>query len=165
MTLEQLSLISQIVSAIAVIASLIFVGIQLSQATAAIRASSSEAHAALYTELVHSIIDNADFAKIWTVGTADPSALSEEEWVRFVAYSSALFRQYETSRVQWLRGRLDDEHWQTIQKQAVSLRTLPGLEAAWRVRGHWYSQDFRDWFEGLEPYDAPGPYERKPRSA
>ena len=160
MTLEELSLVAQIGSAVAVIASLIFVGFQLRQATAAIRASSSEAHAALYTELVHSIIDNADFARIWTIGLEDPKSLSDEEWVRFVAYASALFRQYETSRVQWLRGRLEDEHWRTIENQAISFGNLPGLEAAWKLRGHWYSPDFRAWFEGLEPYEAPRAYER-----
>lgn len=161
MNLEQASLVAQIVSAIAVIASLIFVGFQLRQATAAIRASSSEAHSALYTELVHSIIDNADFARIWTAGLNDPTALSEEEWVRFVAYASALFRQYESSRVQWQKGRLDDEHWQTIEKQATTFGHLPGLMIAWKLRGHWYSPDFRTWFESLEPYDAPAAYGRE----
>lgn len=160
MTLEQASLVAQVVSAVAVIASLIFVGFQLRQATAAIRASSSVAHAALYTELVHSIIDNEDFAQIWSDGLADPKALSEAEWTRFVAYASALFRQYELSRVQWQNGRLDAEHWHTIEKQATSFGHLPGLKAAWRLRGHWYSPDFREWFESLEPVDAPGAYER-----
>ena len=160
MTLEQASLVAQIVSALAVIASLIFVGVQLKQATAAIRGSSSEAHAALYTELVHSIIDNADFARIWSVGLSDPNALREDEWVRFVAYASALFRQYETSRVQWQKGRLDNEHWHTIEKQAISFGHLPGLKAAWKVRGHWYSPDFRVWFEGLDARDAPAAYDR-----
>ena len=160
MTLEQASLIAQIVSAVAVIASLIFVGVQLKQATAAVRASSSEAHAALYTELVHSIIDHPDFARIWSIGLTDPKALSEEEWVRFVAYSSALFRQYETSRVQWLKGRLDAEHWHTIEKQAISFGDMPGLKAAWKVRRHWYSRDFRAWFDGLDAKDVPLPYGR-----
>lgn len=160
MTLEQASLVAQIVSAIAVIASLIFVGVQLRQATAAIQASSSEAHAALYTELVHSIIDNADFARIWATGLNDPKSLSNEDWVRFVAYASALFRQYESTRVQWLKGRLDDEHWHTIEKQATSFGHLPGLKLAWKLRGHWYSPDFQAWFESLEPYDAPAVYER-----
>ena len=59
MTLEQLSFLAQIISAVAVIASLVFVGYQLRQATAAIRASSSQAHSSLYTDLVRSIIDNA----------------------------------------------------------------------------------------------------------
>ena len=105
MTLEQASLVAQIISAVAVIASLIFVGVQLRQATAAIRGSSSEAHAALYTELVDSIIDNADFARIWSVGLTDPKALGEEEWVRFVAYSSALFA---STRPLASSGRRDD---------------------------------------------------------
>lgn len=160
MNLEQASLVAQIVQGIAVIASLIFVGVQLRQATAAIRASSSEAHAALYTELVHSIIDNEDFARIWSVGLSDPKSLREEEWVRFVAYSSALFRQYETSRVQWQNGRLDNEHWHTVEKQAISFGHMPGLKAAWKVRGHWYSPDFRAWFEGLTAKDAPAAYGR-----
>ena len=160
MTLEQASLVAQIVSAIAVIASLIFVGVQLKQTTAAIRGSSSEAHAGLYTQLVHSIIDNADFARIWSVGLTDPKALREDEWVRFVAYSSALFRQYETSRVQWQKGRLDDEHWHTVEKQAINFRHMPGLKAAWNVRGHWYSPDFRDWFESLDAIEAPSAYGR-----
>ena len=56
MTLEQASLIAQIVSAIAVIASLVFVGIQLNRATSAIRATSSQAHSSMYTDLVQSII-------------------------------------------------------------------------------------------------------------
>lgn len=160
MSLEQASLLAQIASAMAVIASLIFVGFQLRQATAAIRASSSVAHAALYTELVHSIIDNADFAMIWSKGLADPKTLTESEWVRFVAYASALFRQYESSRVQWQNGRLDDEHWHTIENQAITFGHLPGLKAAWKLRGQWYSPDFRAWFESLEPADMSRVYER-----
>src|SRR5919107_4593385 len=98
MTLEQASLVAQIASAVAVIASLIFVGFQLRQATAAIRGSSSQAHSELYTTLVQSIIDHGDFARIWSTGLSDPASLTQEEWVRFVAYASALFRLYESSR-------------------------------------------------------------------
>ena len=95
MTLEQWAFIAQIVSAIAVIASLVFVGLQLKHATATIRATSSQAHSSLYTDLVQSIIDNADFARLWSIGLTEPKKLTEDEWVRFVAYASALFRLYE----------------------------------------------------------------------
>ena len=159
-TLEQASLIAQIASAIAVIASLIFVGFQLKRATSAIRASSSQAHSSMYTELVRSIIDNADFAGTWSVGLSDPKALSEAEWVRFVAYASALFRLYESSRIQWLNGRLDEEHWHTIERQAADFGHLPGLQLAWNLRGHWYSPEFRSWFDGLTPAEQPLPYAR-----
>lgn len=160
MTLEQWSYAAQVVSAIAVIASLIFVGFQVRKATAAIRATSSQAHSSLYTDLVKSIIDNADFARVWSIGLMDPKALKEEEWVRFVGYASALFRLYESSRVQWLNGRLDEEHWHTIERQAVDFGHLPGLQVAWQLRGHWYSPEFRAWFDGLAPADVPRPYAR-----
>ena len=160
MTLEQASFVAQIVSAVAVIASLIFVGFQLKHATAAIRATSSQAHAGLYTDLVRSIIDNADFARTWSIGLTDPKAVTESEWVRFVAYASALFRLYESSRVQWLNGRLDEEHWYTIERQAADFGHLPGLQIAWKLRGHWFSPEFRAWFDGLTPAEAPRPYAR-----
>ena len=160
MTLEQASFVAQIASAVAVIASLIFVGFQLKHATAAIRGSSSQAHSGIYTALVQSIVNNADFARIWSIGLTEPNALAKEEWVRFVAYASALFRLYESSRVQWQHGRLDDEHWHTIEKQAISFGHLPGLKAAWKLRCDWYSPDFRAWFESLEPGSPPTVYER-----
>jgi hypothetical protein len=160
MTLEQASFVAQIVSAIAVIASLIFVGFQLRRATSAIRATSSQAHSSLYTDLVRSIIENADFARVWSIGLMDPKALKQDEWVRFVAYASALFRLYETSRVQWLNGRLDEEHWHTIEHQAADFGHLPGLQLAWKLRGHWYSREFRGWFDGLTPAETPRPYAR-----
>lgn len=160
MTLEEWAFVAQIVSAIAVVASLVFVGIQLRHATAAIRATSSQAHSSLYTDLVQSIIDNADFARAWSIGINDPKKLSEEEWVRFVAYASALFRLYESSRVQWLNGRLDEEHWHTIERQAADFGHLPGLQSAWELRSHWYSPEFRAWFDALAPSEPPRPYAR-----
>lgn len=158
MSLEELAFLAQIISAIAVVASLAFVGFQLSKATAAIRASSSQAHSSLYTDLVRSIIDNDDFARVWSIGLDDPKSLKQHEWVRFVAYSSALFRLYESSRVQWLNGRLDEEHWRTIERQAGDFGRMPGLKAAWALRGHWYSPEFRQWFENLAPSGELGPY-------
>lgn len=160
MTLEQLAFWSQILSAFAVIASLVFVGLQLSKATAAIRAQSSQAHSGLYTELVRSIIDNGDFARSWAVGQSDPNALDEGEWTRFVAYASALFRLYESSRVQWLNGRLDGEHWHTIERQAADFGHTPGLKIAWDLRRHWFSEDFQAWFDGLAPTEQRQPYAR-----
>src|SRR4029079_5495366 len=160
MSLEQASFVAHIVSALAVIASLIFVGFQLRKTTSAIRATSSQAHAGLYTDLVRSIIDNPEFAHAWSIGLTEPAALKEEEWVQFVAYASALFRLYESSRVQWLNGRLDEEHWHTVERQAMDFGHLPGLRLAWNLRGHWFSPEFRAWFEGLAREKDHKPYER-----
>jgi hypothetical protein len=127
MTLEQWSFIAQIVSAIAVIASLIFVGIQLKHAASAIRLSSSQAHSALYIELVRSVVEDADFSRIWTAALADPDGAGEADWARFVSFTGAFFRLYEASRVQWLNKQLDEEHWRTVERQAADFRQYPGV--------------------------------------
>jgi hypothetical protein len=150
MSLEQASLVAQIVSALTIIASLIFVGIQVRQATSALRNSSSQSHSAIYTQIISTVIENADYASIWRRGLIDPASLNDDEWVRFVAYTSGMFRFYESSRVQWLRGNLDDEHWQNIEQQIRTLGAQPGVRAWWKLRGHWHSKAFRSWFEGLE---------------
>lgn len=161
MSLEQISLIAQVVSAVAVIASLIFVGSELKQATHAMRNASSQAHSANYTDIVKSIIENGDFAKIWLSALIDPDQPSDEEWVRFVGYTSALFRFYESSRVQWIRGQLDEEHWQTIEQQVKSFAGQPGIQAWWRLRRHWHSEAFQHWFESLPTAEMIPLYGRK----
>jgi hypothetical protein len=149
MSLEQASLVAQIISAVAIIGSLIFVGVQLRQATSAMRNSSSQAHSAIYTGLVSTIIENADFASIWRRGLADPSTLDDDDRVRFIAYTSAQFRFFESSRVQWLQHQLDDEHWQNIDAQVRNFASQPGVQAWWKARRDWHSGAFRTWFESL----------------
>lgn len=109
MSLEQVSLVAQIVSALAIIASLIFVGVQLRQATSAMRNSSSQAHSAIYTGLVSTIIENADFASIWRRGLNDPSSLTEDDWVpsspiRAPSSVSLNHRACSGSRACWTRN-------------------------------------------------------------
>jgi hypothetical protein len=160
MSLEQFSFLAQIISALVVVASLIFVGFQLKHAAAAIRVASSQAHVECYTDLAKCVIDNADFARIWRVGLAQPKVLKEDEWVRFVAYANALFRLYESSRVQWLNGRLDEEHWRTVEQQVAEFWPMPGLQGAWKARGEGFSSEFRSWFENYVPKVATPPYLR-----
>lgn len=154
MSLEQASLLAQIASAVAVIASLLFVGIQLRQAIKTVRASTSQAHSAMYHSINASIIEDAGFARIWRELLADADAGNSDERVRFVAFVSSVFRFYESSRVQWLRGQLDQEHWQTIERQAISYAAQPGIKAWWTLRRHWHSDEFRRWFEALPASDA-----------
>ena len=161
MTLEQWSFAAQIISAIAVIASLIFVGLQLQHAASAIRLSSSQAHSALYIELVRSVVENPDFSRIWTAALMDPGAVNDEEWARFVSFTGAFFRLYEASRVQWKNRQLDEEHWYTIERQAADFRQYAGVRKAWDLRSHWYSEDFRTWFEALLAEREHEPYARK----
>lgn len=158
MSLEQASLISQIVSAIAVIASLGFIGFQLLQNTRAVRASTSQAHSATYLQAVESLFADAQMASIWRRGLGNFDSLDEDERVRFLAFTSALFRFYDASRIQMLHGQLDPEHWHTIEQQVISLAGQPGIGAWWKLRRGWHSEDFQRLFESVTPAPADALY-------
>lgn len=161
MTLEDWSALAQLVGAFGVIASLIFVGFQLRQNTKAVRASTSQGHSTTYQDVIAHLIDGADFPRIWRIALAEPEKITEDERVRFLAFVSALFRFYEASQVQFLRGQLDKEHWHTIHQQAINLAAQPGIKAWWVLRRHWHSKPFQDWFEALEAPTSPGLYDIK----
>ncbi|MGQ0533574.1 MAG: hypothetical protein ACT4OF_12925 [Caulobacteraceae bacterium] len=164
MSLEQWSYLGEIIGAIAVVASLIFVGVQLRQNTKAVRAQTSQAHAVGYQQIIAGISDNGEFARIWRIGLSDYENLNPDERARFLAFTSMLFRFYESSQVQMLRGMLDAEHWHTIEQQVADLVTQPGIQAWWNLRSHWHSARFREWIEGL-PKRAPARIYDKPPDA
>ena len=157
MSLQMLTAIAQISTAVAIVPSLIFLGIQINQATRAVKASASQAHAAMYHALSASIVDNPQgFARIWRKGLRGADALSDEELARFYAFTSSVLRFFESARVQWLRKQLDLEHWRAIERQAQTLAAEPGVRAFWSARRHWHCVHFQRWFESLFD-DDPSP--------
>ena len=161
MSLEQASFFAQIVSAIAVFASLVFVGLQVRQNTNAVRAASSQAHSAMYHGLTDNLVNHEDFAQIWWKGVEGLEQLHEGEIVRFFAFSSSIFRFFESSRVQWLRGQLDAEHWHTVEQHAIALAVKPGVQSFWQLRKHWHCEAFRRWYESLQTGEISPLYARQ----
>ena len=156
MSLEQASALAQIISAVAVFASLVFVGLQIRQNTKAVRAAASQAHSAMYHALTDDLVSNKDFAGVWRRGLEGLDDLKEDDLVRFFSFASASFRFFESSRVQWVRGQLDDEHWHTIEQHAIALAAKPGIRLFWQLRGHWHCAEFRKWYESI-PATEPQP--------
>ena len=159
MSLEQWSYLGNVVAAVAVVASLVFVGLQTRQNTRAVRNATSQAHSQLYADINALLIEHADMARIWRLGLADLTGLKPDERIRFVAFASTVFRYYESSYVQWRRGQLDAEHWHMIAHQAVDFMGQPGIQAWWTMRRQWHSDAFRQWVEGLARSGGPGLYE------
>lgn len=150
MTLEDASFISQIVAAFTVIASLVFVGMQLRQNTKSVRSATSVAHSELLIQLGSFAFGSDDGARIWRLGLQGLDHLTDNERVRFIAFISTLMRFFEATRVQWLNGQLDKAHWHSTEHQAMGLASQPGITQWWEVRSHWHSDEFRSWFSSLK---------------
>ena len=77
MTLEQLAYIAEIIAAIAVIASLIYVAKQLTQANAMMRVGAANERIQREYDLLNNIIDNREVAEYWCKGGSSFESLDE----------------------------------------------------------------------------------------
>jgi hypothetical protein len=85
MTLNDLANLGQIIGALAVVISLIYVALQIRQNTNAIRSATAQTVHEHFANWYHLIAADAELAQIAANGLRDYASLSEKEKVRFVA--------------------------------------------------------------------------------
>jgi len=83
MSLEQISYIAQIVAAVAVVGSLIYVGLQLRQNTAQMERAEANATHAQQSAIRMAIVTNRDIAQLWLMGLSDDGELNSADELRF----------------------------------------------------------------------------------
>jgi hypothetical protein len=88
MTLDQYAALAQGVAAIAVVASLVYVAIQLRQNTAMMRASASRERVQRDAELNSKISDSPEFAALRLNGRAAFDRLEEKDRIRLIFFQS-----------------------------------------------------------------------------
>ena len=102
MSLEQLSLISQIAASVGVIVSLVFVGLQIKQNTGAIQRSEHNSTMAQWTVIRQAIATNRDLAELMTAGLDGRSDLDAADQLRleqFLAeYAWAAFHIWDRTQ-------------------------------------------------------------------
>ena len=132
--LSDIAHIAEIIGAVAIVLSLIFVGIQLNDSTRATRSATANESistvTAWYSELGHNEQSSALF---WNA-LADPTALTPEEWVQFVFNLHGLMLPFQNSYYLAQEGTLDAEVQQSITEAIVAAKEQPGFHLFWRQR-------------------------------
>ena len=158
MSLESLALLSQIVGAIAVIASLIFVGIQIREQANATRAQTEQAIAANWMALTQVIADNADPFAAGLVSTSDTLAeLGDGGRLRFLSAMFALFKHYENMYLQFTKRRISHDEWEPWSNHIQMYFHQPGVQIWWNLRKSAFSPPFRAFLESSIPPPEPSP--------
>jgi hypothetical protein len=109
MALDQIAAFAEIIASIAVVASLIYVAVQLRQNTDAIHAQSREAIKTGSLSELFKVMDQPDLMLLIT----DKETLTPLEQSRLNAYFFASMRAREFSWLQYRNGVIDRSQWQT----------------------------------------------------
>ena len=149
MTLEEFNFIAEIIASIAVIASLIYVGREVSQNTDATHAAAAQAVVGAINEVVGSINDSDKLADILHRGALGMSALKDGDLIRFMAFNDQAFLSFQSQYLQWKDGTLDERLWLTQQQAALDLLSQAGQHEWWAARRHWFFPEFQDYLDNL----------------
>ncbi len=149
MTLGELGSLGEFLAAIATLATLIYLAVQIRQNTLATRAASHHAITDVMNKTNHLVIADAEVARIWVAGRADRSALDPEERERFDNILLCYFHVFDTLHYQARVGAGDNELLLAEEKSFAHLFSLPGVSEWWKENPYAFSPIFRSYMEGF----------------
>lgn len=149
MNWNAVSAIGEILGALAVVLSLVYLASE-------VRIQNREARMASVHEIVEAFRDSInafqdpDRAQVFVAGVSAFDDLSDSQRLQFIAMSQGILRVWEEAYYQRDEGRLDERIWQAMLAQWKDFRATPGAQRVWELRRHTYSVDFRSFVESLE---------------
>jgi hypothetical protein len=164
MNLNDLANIGQVIGAIAVVISLIYVALQIRQNTSAVRSPHRAISSRAFCKLVSSHPADAELSRIAANGLRDYQSLSENERTRFIAAFMSFLSYSQNAFLKWRQGLLAPSLWLGWEQVMMNLFGAPGGKAFWKERGYMFGDEFRRYIEDDLIIREPHP-EAKPLGA
>ena len=139
--------LSEAFGAIAVAASLVFVGFQIHQSAQATRAASMNNIMDKRGEFYLRYSENENLAEIVWTGVQDAKALSGIDRWRFSMALTGVFHNWHNDYYQWTIGAYESKAWSAQAKFMINLLSLPGARAVWDERKLMLPKNFQMYVE------------------
>jgi hypothetical protein len=155
MTLEQFSFLAQIVGAVGVLASLIFVGMQIRQNTQSQHVVAVESLAAAIAAINVPAMESPTLGTALSKALKDWASASHDERVIAHFFLFSFFKLHEQAWYQHKSRVLDHTQWIGWENLMRSYYHSPGIQKVWWPgRRHYFSPQFQAYLAATEPPQA-----------
>ncbi len=149
MSLLEWGALGELIGGVAIIISLIYVGLQIRQNTIAQKLSTAHRISEDLADLYLMPAASDDMADIFIRGLTDIDAVEGTDRLRFYGYLHKFFRTNENAHYQFTHGALESQAYEGISEQFRFIASTPGGRVYWQDRRSWYNDNFRDYVESL----------------
>ncbi len=111
MNLSDLANLGQIIGALAVVVSLIYVALQIRQNTNAVRSAVAQVVHEHFASWYHLLAADAELSQVAVNGLQDYASLSERNKARFIATFMAFLSYSQNAFLKWREGLLEPPLW------------------------------------------------------
>lgn len=149
MSIELLGVIAEIISAIAIIVTLVYLSIQVKDSARASRSAAvtdaTTAMQAFYQELG----SNPATSKLFLDGLTKPESMSQEMQFQYLMMMHSCFLGFQRSFFLAREGTLDVALRDSIGTAMHAVNHLPGMHLYWRQRKGYFQPEFIEWVESV----------------
>ena len=140
--------IAEIVGAIAVVITLLYLAHEIRQNSRSVAISALRDTTAQWNQWSEMLAGSPDLAEIVVRGNRSDQSLTESETLRYGAYVQAFFDNVESSHSLVLQHRIDKD--EAVVRRIVARRIAqPGFVAWWEGNTADYDDEFVAWIEGI----------------
>lgn len=152
--LETLAYLGEIVGAIAVVVSLIYVAIQVRQNTQAQRTENFSRALDRVAAMQANLSQDSEAAAIMAKGVEDPATLAPRERIQFTWGMYELFGAFEFMYLAAKTDAIPDEVWQRWSSAVSWWLAFPGIRTWWQIRPIPFTDSFSAYIESLLASDT-----------
>ncbi len=149
LNLQDFESIAEITGAVAIVVSLIYVGIQVNDSAVAVRSATANDTSAAMSDWYVSVGSNAEATRILLDGMTDPETLNREETAQFIYMFHGLFLHYQAAYYVAEQGTLDPEIRDFLVNTLAGVREQPGFLKYWGQRREIFNPSFRAFVDDL----------------
>jgi len=131
MTLEQFYFIAEIIAALAIIVSLIYLAIQIKQSRIQSKKDAIDVITIRRSGILGILSENTELSYIIPKGLSSSSKLSENEYFRYHSYLYTLFVAIEMAFIKWSNKDLDDNIWKAWDEVIHWWLRFPSVQLWW----------------------------------
>ena len=147
--LERISIFVEIIGGIAILISLVFVGIQLQENTKATRSATATATIETMTNWYVSMGTNKETSESFYRFLADPESMTKQERLQHIYNFHGLFLAFQNSYYLSLEGTLDDRIPTSLNQVIFGVKDQPGFKLYWRSRKSIFFEEYRNYVDDL----------------
>ena len=171
MNWDAVSAVAELVGAIAVVASLAYLAVQIRQNTQhidfntrAIRSSTFQSFSDTFGQFEDLLLENKHLGHVWVQGLEGEEDLEAGDLILFNNLAHKFFRMYEVLFLQYSAGLVEQSLFESAHRFPDQLLARPGLRRYWRHRQRRYTDSFVEYMsrrlDTMPAFpDVTGPYE------
>ena len=142
MTLEQLANLAEIIGGVAVIASLVYLAVQIRQNTATVRAATLASNTDIWSSMLVEVAA-ADKIEAYLLGSIGKADMDPKQFLQFFLICRAMFVSFENQFYQFSNSTMDKEIYlgyeRCFQTQVLA---FSGFRRYWQQTREEFSPDF-----------------------